>query len=98
LTIIKESSPRVLPWKQTVQTKTGCKTSSLDTKNNRIVLISPNARRKRLARHRRPMHPLDSVLAAIAAVRESGCAVGWALISRLRGIHAAQLWNAWKSS
>jgi DNA-binding beta-propeller fold protein YncE len=39
LTIIKESSPTSFAVKQTVQTKAGCKTSSLDTKNNRIVLI-----------------------------------------------------------
>ena len=39
LTIIKESSPTDFAVEQTVQTKAGCKTSSLDTKNNRIVLI-----------------------------------------------------------
>jgi DNA-binding beta-propeller fold protein YncE len=39
LTIIKESSPTNFAVEQTVQTKAGCKTSSLDTKNNRIVLI-----------------------------------------------------------
>ncbi len=39
LTIIKESNPTSFAVEQTVQTKTGCKTSSLDTKNNRIVLI-----------------------------------------------------------
>jgi DNA-binding beta-propeller fold protein YncE len=39
LTIIKESSPTNFAVEQTVQTKTGCKTSSLDTKNNHIVLI-----------------------------------------------------------
>jgi DNA-binding beta-propeller fold protein YncE len=39
LTIIKESSPTSFAVEQTVTTKTGCKTSSLDTKNNRIVLI-----------------------------------------------------------
>jgi DNA-binding beta-propeller fold protein YncE len=39
LTIIKESSPTSFAVEQTVQTKTGCKTSSLDTKNNRIVLV-----------------------------------------------------------
>jgi glutamine cyclotransferase len=39
LTIIKESSPTNFAVAQTVQTKAGCKTSSLDTKNNRIVLI-----------------------------------------------------------
>jgi YVTN family beta-propeller protein len=39
LTIIKESSPTSFAVEQTVQTKRGCKTSSLDTKNDRIVLI-----------------------------------------------------------
>ncbi len=39
LTIIKESSPSSFAVEQTVTTKQGCKTSSLDSKNNRIVLI-----------------------------------------------------------
>jgi DNA-binding beta-propeller fold protein YncE len=39
LTIIKENSPRSFEVEQTVQTKAGCKTCSLDSKNNRIVLI-----------------------------------------------------------
>lgn len=39
LTIIKENSPTSFAVEQTVQTKRGCKTSSLDTRNNRIVLI-----------------------------------------------------------
>ena len=39
LTIIKENSPTSFEVEQTVQTKAGCKTSSLDAKNNRIVLI-----------------------------------------------------------
>jgi DNA-binding beta-propeller fold protein YncE len=39
LTIIKESSPTNFAVEQTVQTKAGCKTSSLDTRNNRIILI-----------------------------------------------------------
>ena len=39
LTIIKESGPTSFAVEQTVQTKPGCKTSSLDSKNNRIVLI-----------------------------------------------------------
>ncbi len=39
LTIIKESSPTSFAVEQTVQTKSGCKTCSLDTKNNRIILI-----------------------------------------------------------
>jgi DNA-binding beta-propeller fold protein YncE len=39
LTIIKENSPTSFAVEQTVQTKAGCKTSSLDLKNNRIVLI-----------------------------------------------------------
>jgi DNA-binding beta-propeller fold protein YncE len=39
LTIIKENTPTSFEVEQTVQTKPGCKTSSLDSKNNRIVLI-----------------------------------------------------------
>jgi DNA-binding beta-propeller fold protein YncE len=39
LTIIKENSPTSFEVEQTVQTKPGCKTSSLDSKSNRIVLI-----------------------------------------------------------
>jgi len=39
LTIIKESSPTSFAVEQTVQTKTGCKTCSLDTKNNNIITI-----------------------------------------------------------
>jgi DNA-binding beta-propeller fold protein YncE len=39
LTIIKESSPTSFAVEQTVKTKTGCKTSALDTKNNVIVTI-----------------------------------------------------------
>jgi len=39
LTIIKENSPTSFEIEQTVQTKPGCKTCSLDSKNNRIVLI-----------------------------------------------------------
>ncbi len=39
LTIIKESSPTSFAVEQTVTTKSGCKTSSLDSKNNVIVTI-----------------------------------------------------------
>jgi DNA-binding beta-propeller fold protein YncE len=39
LTIIKETSPTSFAVEQTVQTKPGCKTCSLDTKNDRIILI-----------------------------------------------------------
>jgi DNA-binding beta-propeller fold protein YncE len=39
LTIIKENSPTDFAVEQTVQTKSGCRTSTLDTKNNHIVLI-----------------------------------------------------------
>jgi DNA-binding beta-propeller fold protein YncE len=39
LTIIKEKSPSSFEVEQTVQTKSGCKTSALDTKSNRIVTI-----------------------------------------------------------
>lgn len=40
LTIIQESSPASFEVEQTVQTKQGAKTGTLDTKNNRIVLIA----------------------------------------------------------
>jgi DNA-binding beta-propeller fold protein YncE len=39
LTIIKENSPTSFEVEETVKTKPGCKTCSLDTKNDRIVLI-----------------------------------------------------------
>jgi DNA-binding beta-propeller fold protein YncE len=39
LTIIKENSPTSFEVAQTVQTKRGCKTCSLDSKNNHIVTI-----------------------------------------------------------
>jgi DNA-binding beta-propeller fold protein YncE len=39
LSVIKESSPTSFAVEQTVQTKAGCKTLSLDMKNNRVVLI-----------------------------------------------------------
>src|SRR6266436_3343031 len=40
LTIIKETSPTNFEVEQTVQTKPRAKTCTLDTKNNRIVLIT----------------------------------------------------------
>ena len=40
LTIIKENSPTSFEVEQTVQTKQGAKTCTLDTKNNRIVVIA----------------------------------------------------------
>jgi DNA-binding beta-propeller fold protein YncE len=40
LTIIKENSPTSFEVEQTVQTKPGAKTCTLDTKNNQIVLIT----------------------------------------------------------
>jgi glutamine cyclotransferase len=39
LTIIQEKSPTEFAVAQNVKTKTGCKTCSLDTKNNNIILI-----------------------------------------------------------
>ena len=39
LTIIKENSPTSFAVEQTVETKAGCRTSTLDTKNNRIIVI-----------------------------------------------------------
>jgi len=40
LTIIKENSPTSFEVEQTVKTKSGAKTCTLDTKNNQIVLIT----------------------------------------------------------
>jgi hypothetical protein len=40
LTIIKENSPTDFAVEQTVTTKPGARTSTLDTKNNRIILIT----------------------------------------------------------
>jgi DNA-binding beta-propeller fold protein YncE len=40
LTVIKETSPTSFEVAQTVQTKTGAKTCTMDTKNNQIVLIA----------------------------------------------------------
>jgi DNA-binding beta-propeller fold protein YncE len=40
LTIIKETSPTNFEVEQTVQTKPGAKTCTLDTKNNQIILIA----------------------------------------------------------
>ncbi|HXA80249.1 MAG TPA: hypothetical protein VNV14_03180, partial [Opitutaceae bacterium] len=40
LTIIKENSPTSFEVEQTVKTKQGAKTCSLDTKNNQIILIT----------------------------------------------------------
>jgi len=40
LTIIKETSPTTFEVEQTVQTKRGAKTCTLDTKNNQILLIT----------------------------------------------------------
>src|SRR6266478_330935 len=43
LTSIKENSPTSFEVEQTVQTKSRAKTCTLDTKNNRIVLITTEA-------------------------------------------------------
>jgi DNA-binding beta-propeller fold protein YncE len=43
LTIIKENSPDSFEVEQTVKTKTGAKTCSLDAKNNHIILIATEA-------------------------------------------------------
>jgi DNA-binding beta-propeller fold protein YncE len=40
LTVIKENSPTSFAVEQTVQTKTGAKTLTLDTKTNQILLIT----------------------------------------------------------
>jgi hypothetical protein len=39
LTIIKENSPTSFAVEQTVKTKAGCKTCSLDSKDNRIIVV-----------------------------------------------------------
>jgi hypothetical protein len=44
LTIIKENSPTDFVVEQTVTTKAGCKTCSLDTKNNVIVTVCTERR------------------------------------------------------
>jgi hypothetical protein len=54
LTIIKESSPTSFAVEQTVQTKQGCKTCSLDTKNNNIVLICTERAPQAVAATRAP--------------------------------------------
>jgi hypothetical protein len=56
LTIIKENSPTSFAVEQTVQTRQGCKTSALDSKNNRIVLICVE----------RPMRPASATAAPAA--------------------------------
>jgi DNA-binding beta-propeller fold protein YncE len=43
LTIIKENSPTSFEVEQTVKTKSGAKTCTLDAKNNRIILIATEA-------------------------------------------------------
>jgi uncharacterized membrane protein len=43
LTIIKENSPTSFAVEQTVQTKQGGKTCTLDTKNNHIIVICTEA-------------------------------------------------------
>jgi DNA-binding beta-propeller fold protein YncE len=58
LTIIKENSPTSFEVEQTVQTKQGAKTCTLDTKNNQIVLI---------ATERAPAPPATSATTATAA-------------------------------
>jgi len=66
LTIIKESSPTSFAVEQTVQTKPGCKTSSLDTKQDRIVLIC--VERTDAA----PGTPAGATNAAVAGGRRGG--------------------------
>jgi DNA-binding beta-propeller fold protein YncE len=68
LTIIKESSPTSFAVEQTVQTKAGCKTSSLDTKNNRIVLICT----ERLPQADLTMSAQAQVTNALAGQRRGG--------------------------
>jgi DNA-binding beta-propeller fold protein YncE len=63
LTIIKENSPTSFEVEQTVQTKSGCKTSSLDLKNNRIVLICTE---------RMPVPPMDAAAGSPATNATAG--------------------------
>jgi DNA-binding beta-propeller fold protein YncE len=61
LTIIKENSPTSFEVEQTVQTKPRARTSTLDTKNNRIILITTER-----------MAPTAGAAAAPAAAPERG--------------------------
>ena len=86
LTIIKESSPTSFAVEQTVQTKPGCKTSSLDTKNNRIVLICTErlpqaAAATAPAPDERTRPPVERRGGRARRSRQSRRAVGWPLIS-----------------
>ncbi len=85
LTIIKENSPTSFEVEQTVQTKPRAKTCTLDTKNNRIILIAveraaPAAGRARGSfRHRRERAPAAGAAAAVAAAgRDRWISSSWA--------------------
>ena len=65
LTIIKENSPTSFEVEQTVQTKPGAKTCTLDTKNNQIVLIT-------LERPATPPAATDAAPAPAAGANEGG--------------------------
>lgn len=62
LTIIKESSPTSFAVEQTVQTKRGCKTSSLDSKDNQIITVctEPMARPAGMAAPATPPPPTNA--------------------------------------
>ena len=78
LTIIKESSPTSFAVEQTVETKAGCKTCSLDTKNNRIVLIcTERAPQPAAATPETNAPAAGSVAADAAAVRAISTCYSW---------------------
>jgi len=62
LTIIKENSPTDFAVEQTVKTKSGARTSTLDIKNNQIILIT--------------IEPVPSTNAALATVATAAPATG----------------------
>ena len=68
LTIIKEGSPASFAVEQTVTTKQGCKTSSLDTRNNQIVLICT----ERLPQAANGTNAAPAMVAAPAGERRRG--------------------------
>ena len=93
LTIIKESSPTSFAVEQTVPTKAGCKTSSLDTKNNRIVLVCTE-RALRPRRHQRTYPPVSGAAAAMAVAvpATSTCCGSAADFNILWHIQPSQSW------
>ena len=79
LTIIKENSPTSFAVEQTVQTKAGCKTSSLDTKNNHIVLICTERAPQAAGEANSPA----AAAGAIAAAPAISMCCGWDVDTRI---------------